>query len=372
MKYCFTVLCMLTVFLTANSQTQTTHQISFGGNQRSFMVCLPAGFDSTQSVPLIIGLHGLGDNISNFSQVGMQQLAAFQPFVTVYPQAMNSMAGTAWNSGINYSGVLINGNIDDVGFINAMIDTLSNWFSIDQSRIFAFGFSMGGFMSNRLACQLSNRVAAIASVAGTIGNALNCSPSRPVSVAHFHGTADGTVGYSNNSFGMNAETLVEFWRSYNHCDSPAVHTAIPDTTVDNYTVDQYVYPNGWSESEVVFYKVNGADHVWLSPVVNDISYTLEIYKFFMSHHWVAGVRESLAEITLLNNPVRDHLAGLLISDLPEFEYAIFSASGQLLLKGYLPEKKFDIDVRSLPSGNYVFAMSGKGGCFTSTKFVISR
>lgn len=372
MKHLFTFLLILISLLPAKSQTQTTYQMTFGGNQRSFMVCLPAGFDSTQSVPLIIGLHGLGDNISNFSQVGMQQLAAFQPFVTVYPQAMNSIAGTAWNSGINYSGILINGNIDDVGFINALIDTLSNWFTIDQSRIYAFGFSMGGFMSNRLACQLSNRIAAIASVAGTIGNALTCNPSKPISVAHFHGTADMTVGYSNNNYGMNAEALVDFWSSYNHCDSPATHTAIPDTTADNYTVDVYDYPNGWSESEVVFYKVNGADHVWLSPVVNDISYTLEIYKFFMSHYWVAGVRDLPAEITLFKNPVDDRLAGSISEKTGNFNYAVFSSAGLLVKKGVFNGGDFIIDVSNLPAGQYLFAISGAKGILGSSKFVVAR
>ncbi|MCB9248770.1 MAG: hypothetical protein H6613_09605 [Ignavibacteriales bacterium] len=112
----------------------------------------------------------------------MNEVADTAGFIVVYPNAVL----TAWSCGIN----LTAGHVNDVGFIDALLDTLANNYSIDEERIYCCGFSLGGFMSHRLACQLSNRIAAIADVAGSIAQdfTTNITTAHPMPVLKFHGT----------------------------------------------------------------------------------------------------------------------------------------------------------------------------------------
>jgi len=113
-------------------------------------------------------------------------------------------------------------DVDDVGFICAIIEDMSVRYNIDRDRVFVLGFSMGGFMANRLAIERGNMFRAICSVNGTIGNLIkNEVPKCPVNVLHIHGTDDPTVPYSpdpkSNPHGVGAESVLEFWRKYNQC-----------------------------------------------------------------------------------------------------------------------------------------------------------
>ena len=198
-QHLLTALALLTGITVHAQQTNQSWQ-----NQdvtRRYIQYVPSVYNADNAVPLIIAMHGLGDNIANFSGVGFQQVADTANFIVVYPQGLKafnpilaSVFGpdsiTAWNCDAGAFGLTLAPPVSDVEFINALIDTVSAHYNIDPDRIYATGFSMGGFMTNRLACELP-RIKAIASVAGTIGGLLTCEPGRSVPACHFHGTAEG-------------------------------------------------------------------------------------------------------------------------------------------------------------------------------------
>lgn len=276
------IFALTTTLLTA----QTAKTIQFGGLTRDYLEYVPAIYDGSTPVPIVLCLHGLGDNMNNFYGIGMNYIADTANFIVLVPEARFDAIitnGNAWNSGASYMGYQVNQNINDAGFLNALLDTVIATYNIDETRIFTCGFSLGSFMCHRLACEYTDRFAAIATVAGTIGTSLTCNPSGEIPVCHFHGTADGTIAYTGNMFGNDAEELVNYWVTNNNCTSTPIHTALPDLVADGYTIDHYLYPNGNNGTDVEFYKVNGADHEWLFYPNNDITYTLEIWKFFMKY-----------------------------------------------------------------------------------------
>ncbi|MBS1686417.1 MAG: T9SS type A sorting domain-containing protein [Bacteroidetes bacterium] len=275
-----------------------TDSFSFGGVMRQYLLYVPPSYDGSQAVPFVLALHGLGDDMNNFAGVRFDQVADTANFILAIPQALvdNQLTGsTAWNSGAGAFGITLNPGVDDVGFLNALMDTVSAYYNIDQTRMYSTGFSMGGFMTNRLGCELNNRIAAIASVSGTIGNGISCHPSRVVPACHFHGTADQTVAYTGNNYGNDAEALVEYWRSHDQCDSAAVVDTIAHTTANALRIIHYTYPNGAYNSDVEFYKVLGGQHQWLGPSGYDINYAVEIWNFFRKYKWEPQAPNSIAE-----------------------------------------------------------------------------
>ncbi len=282
------------------------------GNTRQYRVYQSPNYNASNPASMVITLHGLGDNMTNFSGIGMNNIADTANIIVVVPQAFtDQLAGTAWNSGAGFMGYYPNATIDDVDFINTIIDSVEANYAINPNRVYACGFSMGGFMTNRLAIELNQRITAFASVAGTFGFGLtDYTPDNNVSYLHFHGTADGTVPYAGNASGIGADSIVNFWVGNNQCDMTPQHTVIPDSYNDGYTVDHYIYPNGQENSEVEFFMVTGADHTWLGWN-NDISYTREIWKFFNKHQVLltAGVAEA-KEVDLFSvspNPASNQL-----------------------------------------------------------------
>lgn len=270
---------LFVILFSYNVFSQTLVTFSFDGQTRKYYKYVPNIYDSQKPIPVVFCLHGLGDNIDNFRNIAMHLLGEVDTFITIYPEALSSPYGNAWNAGINFMGYIINENINDVDFLMAITDSLQTIYNIDTERIYFCGLSLGGFMAQRMACEKSDKIAAVASVAGTIGNSLNCTPSRPIPICHFHGTNDQTVYYTNNLFGLDAEELVSFWVNNNHCDTNYIFKTYPDVVNDGILVESYYFNSPNNLSDVMFYKAIGADHIWLYPPVNDISYTIEIWNF---------------------------------------------------------------------------------------------
>jgi polyhydroxybutyrate depolymerase len=270
---------LFVILFSYNVFSQTLVTFSFDGQTRMYYKYVPNIYDSQKPIPVVFCLHGLGDNIDNFRNIAMHLLGEVDTFITIYPEALSSPYGNAWNAGINFMGSIINENINDVDFLMAITDSLQTIYNIDTERIYFCGLSLGGFMAQRMACEKSDKIAAVASVAGTIGNSLNCTPSRPIPICHFHGTNDQTVYYTNNLFGLDAEELVSFWVNNNHCDTNYIFKTYPDVVNDGILVESYYFNSPNNLSDVMFYKAIGADHIWLYPPVNDISYTIEIWNF---------------------------------------------------------------------------------------------
>ena len=188
----------------------------FEGAKRDYFVFLPQNYNGTDALPLVLALHGWSlDAQQQMNYSRMNVVADTGGFIVVYPNALH----TTWNSGIYDWWWDPNPNVNDVGFINALIDTLHEHYSIDLGRVYSCGFSNGGFMSFRLACELSDRIAAIGSVAGVITHSIAqaCHAHHEMPVIMIHGTQDLWVPYGGTPGWHSVEYTINDWVSFNLC-----------------------------------------------------------------------------------------------------------------------------------------------------------
>ena len=248
---------------------QKTINITFDGVARNFIVYLPSGYNNSGKMPLIFAIHGGSGtpegmiNIANFKTI-----ADRDKVVLVYPEGFQKN----WNDGRPTAPNQL--GINDVGFFNQMCDYMINNYSVDEKKIYATGISNGGFMSTRLGCELSNRIAAIAVNAATIEAttiAPNCKPNRPVPALYIHGTTDTlvpflggqiTVGGTAGGTILSHFQAIDKWVTINGCNPTPTVTDLPDIANDGTTIKQRVYSGGANGSEVVSYVVLNGGHTW--------------------------------------------------------------------------------------------------------------
>lgn len=168
------------------------------GRERWYEIHVPPSYKAGTPSPLVLNLHGgAGNPTQQRDDSGMNRVADEHGFLVVYPAGSGRFKERmlTWNIGEGDTYAVEN-NIDDIGFLRAVIDEVSRNFSVDPKRVYATGFSQGAFMSYRLACEMSDRIAAIAPVSGVLlGDAGRCRPGRPVPIIHFHGKLDPNVAY---------------------------------------------------------------------------------------------------------------------------------------------------------------------------------
>jgi polyhydroxybutyrate depolymerase len=296
---------------------QTTVQnLNFGGLTRSYRLYLPANYTGTAAVPLVFNLHGYTSNA--FQQEfysAMNAVADTAGFIVCYPDGVNS----SWNSGFTAP---YNGGVDDVGFISTLLDSLRANYNIDPARVYSCGMSNGGFMSYRLACDLESRIAAIASVTGSMTTLQlnNCQCTRPMPILEIHGTNDGTVSYGTSGLSMGIDSVLNYWRSQNACTAPPVYDTLPDLVQETSTVTTQWYSGCTDNVEVAHYKIENGGHTWPGApfqipgaVTNmDINGSVEIWKFFyrFSHPnpVLTGLNTNAFDQNpvVLPNPAKDH------------------------------------------------------------------
>ena len=348
----------------------TMHTIWHQGLVRGYRQYIPSTLPRSAKVPLVIALHGIGDTILQFSGGGLEYYSDTAHFLLVVPQALRDpRSGAAtWNSGATFQGMVLNGGVDDVGFIKALIDTLSLQRNIDQDRIYICGFSMGGFMAYRLACELSDRVAAIASVAGDLGNGFSCRPSRAIPILDLHGTADSAVGYAANFYGLSTTATLALWSANNGCGRWPDTLHLPDLSNDGYTVDRIVWRNCNHEFGIEHFKVMNAGHVWLSHY-NDIDYTKEIWRFFHQYSRTSGFvgianQPPIVDFAFSPNPVLDRLAiNFSLAQSEQIRWRLCDLNGQVLLQGleygWVGPNVIALDLEDLPAGLYALQIQGR-------------
>ena len=350
----------------------TTHSFTWDGLSREYVKYVPASYDGSTAVPVVFCLHGLGDNMNNFKNIGMNFVADTANFIVITPQAIVDplVGSSAWNSGASYLGYTLNGSVDDIGFFGAILDTLIADYNIDETMVFSCGFSMGGFMTNRLGCEMNDRIAAIASVAGTIGGALTCTPGRAIPACHFHGTADSTVYYEGNLYGSDAEDLAMFWATNNNCGGTPTVTALPDLMADGLTITHSLYSSCDDGAEVELYRVDSAEHVWLTPS-NDIFYTTEIWKFFMKHSFedVSVNETELVAFSIYPNP-SNGIVQLELNDVQNITYTVIDLLGQELVTRKVSALMETVDLSEYPDGTYFIKVANTGNGTSNTKKVV--
>ena len=259
---------------------------------------------------MVLNMHGYTSSASQQeTYTQMDVVADTGKFIVVYPDGVNN----AWNGGFG-----VNANIDDVGFLSMVIDTMKKKFSVDSTKVFACGLSAGGFMSYRLACELQNKIAAIVPVSGLMSDSTRifCQTLCTIPVMHFHGTADGVVNYNGNAGYVSVDSTMKIWIGKDGAPQTPTITNIPDiNTSDNCTVTKYVYSPGQNNSEVVLFKITNGGHTWPGAIAvpslgntnEDMNASGEIWNFFRKFSLkcgVSGVDENnfSAEIKIFPNP----------------------------------------------------------------------
>lgn len=340
--------------------------ITHNGMLRSYILYVPAIYSASTAVPLLFNFHGYTSNASQQLIYGdFRPIADTANMIIVHPQGTLDVNGnTHFNVGWGGSAA------DDVGFTEALIDSISSSYSIDQSRIYSVGMSNGGFMSLYLACTLSARIAAIGSITGSMTPAMinACNPTHSMPVIQIHGTNDATVPYVGIAgFAASVENVLDYWVSLNNCNPSPIIENVPNINVnDGSTVEKYSYENGDNCSEVVHYKVIDGGHTWpgssivLAGTNLDFKATKEIWNFLRNYTLNgligcngASIPEEVHTPTLMVSPNPCSQVLSFSSNLVAAPYQLFSSLGTLVRSGTAVHGLTIIDINSLSPNIYL-------------------
>lgn len=287
MKTLHTILFIALFSCSIFAQTTTNYTIQHNGVTRDYRVYVPAIYDINSPTPLVFNLHGYtSDNVSQEFYGDFRPISDTANFILVHPNGTFDQYGERWWNAFDVPGV------DDVGFISTLIDEVSGSYNIDLNRVYSTGMSNGGFMNYELACNLGNRIAAVASVTGTMTNnkLSSCNPSKPTPAMQIHGTMDPTVPYNGSAQYGAIEDVVDYWVNQTGSNTTPQFTAVPNiNTGDGCTAEHYVYSGGQNGSSVEFFKIINGAHTWPGAPVTigttnqDFDASVEIWRFFSQY-----------------------------------------------------------------------------------------
>ncbi|MGH7816720.1 MAG: extracellular catalytic domain type 1 short-chain-length polyhydroxyalkanoate depolymerase [Candidatus Binatia bacterium] len=278
--------------------------VKHGGRERSAIVHVPPRAQEKAQLPVVLNFHGGGGHGANEQGYSlMDRLADRETFIAVYPNGTGHFDKRllTWNAGTCCAYAAIN-NIDDVGFVRALIAELSNKLPIDRRRIFATGLSNGAMMAHRMAAEASDIIAAVAPVAGgMVLPAINSS--RAVPVMHIHSVDDPRALYTgglgppfpmtkSQVFHPNIDQMIAKWVTHNGCAAaPTIIDQRSDRDGRGHQATKYIYSKCRDGAQVVPWKLTGAGHVWpggkqkvmeriLGPSTDIIDANQEMWNFF--------------------------------------------------------------------------------------------
>ncbi|NLF71249.1 MAG: prolyl oligopeptidase family serine peptidase [Candidatus Anammoximicrobium sp.] len=271
--------------------------LQVAGQSRSYLAHVPPEYDAAKPTPVVLIFHGAGMNATRMRDFSSLNGKADEAgFVAVYPNGTGTGPFLTFNSGGVEWG-LIKQQPDDVAFVAKLLDDLATVVNVDANRVYATGMSNGGMMCYRLAAELSDRIAAVAPVAGTMAET-EAKPKRPVSVLHFHGTDDRLVPYGGLDRRVpklltfkSVEDSVATWVKWNGCRTEPLVEELPDTVDDGTKVTRKTYRSE-AGVEVVLVIVTGGGHTWpgrqpplglIGRSTRDICAADMIWDFFLRH-----------------------------------------------------------------------------------------
>ena len=276
-------------FTTLPSSSEINYGINefdmlFDDIQREYIVYVPESYNHNMPTPILFVFHGFGgSNTATMNNTGFNEIADEENFIVVYPQGslfLNLISH--WNVG----GFTTGSNADDIGFIDYLISSLSGIYNINLDRVYSTGMSNGGFMSFLLACQLSNKIGAIASVTGsmTTETLVECDPQREVPILQIHGTSDAVVPYDGvQQWNTPIDDVLNYWVVNNQCLPDPIINDLGDVDNSNgITVQEIIYNGGLNGTKVKHYKVNGGTHTWFQN--DDINSSELIWEFFSNYN----------------------------------------------------------------------------------------
>ena len=250
-------------------------------SSRSYVAYIPSTWKPNVVSPLLIAMHGLsGWGVQLMANTEFNNLAEANGFIVAYPDGTGEKLGDkgirSWNGG--QIGWCTSGNcppsqitnVDDVGFISRLIDDVSSRYLINSKRVYLTGHSNGSQLAQRLACQLSNRITAVAVVAGHIAID-TCNPDSPVSVLQIYGTED-TLNPENGGIAKIAFGIY----SYEYSSEPVMKSvqtmAAANGCSANYSENNnllnkdltiYTWPGCKNGVVVSSIRIKGASHAWM-------------------------------------------------------------------------------------------------------------
>ncbi len=353
---------------------------------RTYLLHLPPAYVQGTPMPMLIAMHGgfgWGSQLENQSQLSVK--ADNEGFIVVYPEGVRGNLNIrTWNAG-GCCGYAMNNNIDDVGFISTLLDSLINKLTIDTNRIYATGMSNGGFMSYRLACELSGRIAAIAPVAASM-NVQNCTPTRPVPVIHFHSYLDFNVPYTggigagtSNHYNPPLDSVMHAWSLINSCQTP------DDTIRHDSSLTHIKWDNCSCDHHMELYLTADGGHSWPGgnstgvgdPVSMLISANDLMWDFFQqfSLQCQGTGLEPVRPATFNLEVIPSHREDLIHIKTDKFlagaDLTLFNVYGQVVYRHeYVSGDHFSINAGNLSGGIYFVTLSEPGGDSGTAKFLL--
>ena len=264
--------------LISNLGTVQSMTLTVEGVSRDYQLYIPTSYDGTKPLPIVFNFHGFGGTASDHMKTAdMRTLANNEMFFLVYPQGSLLGGYSHWNAAM--PGGDNKSTANDTGFFEAMLTSISSSYKVDPTRVYACGYSNGGFFSYFLAGTKSNLVAAIGSVSGTMLEG-NPDPTNPTPVISIHGTSDTVVPFSGGNGYLSNSDVLNYWANKNGAITTPVITNLTSGYV---TVEKSTFLDS---SEIIWvegYKINGGDHVWFDLDLNGFDTNQLIWNFFSKH-----------------------------------------------------------------------------------------
>lgn len=280
--------------------------MTWAGLKRAYTYYQPSTLKTGVKVPLILVLHGgsgTGAGMQKLTFDRFNQLADRDGALILYPEGI----GRNWNDGRPIDDEAHGKDLDDVGFLSSLIDRFISQYGADPKRVYVTGISNGAMMSCRLACELSDKLAAAAPVAGSMPTNLpaRCAPKHPVSMLFINGDKDPLVPFNGGSVHffrhkrgevIAVRQAVSDWAALDGCkDAPVTQTLPVKDPKDPTRVDRIAYPAAKDGSEVFLFVIHGGGHTWpggkryagewaVGKVCRQLDATDLIWDFFQRHH----------------------------------------------------------------------------------------
>jgi polyhydroxybutyrate depolymerase len=276
-------------------------ELAFGGRQRTYRLYVPAKVNGPSAVVFVIhGGSGTSSGMEPLTRQGFNRIADRDGILVIYPDGVDRQ----WNDGRPLSTTSARDNIDDVGYLRALLEDTARDHAIDRTRVYATGISNGGFMSMRLACEAADTFVGVVAVAATLSDALgpHCAPSRPVSVGIIDGTDDPLVPWAGGEIkvlGMSrglvwsAQKTFDRWMELNGCTKASDGPRIDADPKDETALVVHTASACRDNVGVRLYEIQGGGHTWpkgvpylgtwaVGRVSQELDATEEIWKFFRS------------------------------------------------------------------------------------------
>jgi polyhydroxybutyrate depolymerase len=366
MKKIFFIFFIAIIAQSITAQNTYTGEFMYGGLLRDYRLYVPPTYNPSTPIPLVLNIHGFtSNNLQQEFYGNFANVADTANFLVLLPNGSLNAANQRYFNCFQAPGV----GVDDVGFINALLDTIAAKYNVDANRIYSTGMSNGGFMSYDLACNLSSRITAIASVTGSMieSHKAICQPSHPIPVLEIHGTIDVTVPYEGGTIAtfVPIPDLMNFWANFNQCNPTATVTNLPNTNLgDNSSVEKQVFSGGNNGTTVEHLKIIGGAHTWpgaffIIDITNgDINASVEIWRFFRRYTLAQLTSASEAAKTDLNaliypNPA-DSFLEIKFLDNNKRSIQVFDALGKMVYSNVNNNDLFaKININQWQSGAYV-------------------